>query len=65
MRLFKSVKLPSSIGDKSFVDWVKQSFFKGKVDHNIPIKRRLLVDKHLGADLRQIINMITRGQTET
>jgi len=33
---FESVRLPTIIGDNPFIDWVKESFFNGKLDRNIP-----------------------------
>ena len=33
---FERINLPSIIGEKSFVDWVKDTFFDGKIDRNIP-----------------------------
>lgn len=38
---FDMIHLPSIIGDKSFKDWVKGTFFKGKVDRNIPQTKTL------------------------
>jgi len=38
---FEKINLPSIIGDKSFVDWVKDTVFSGKIDRNIPQTRTL------------------------
>jgi len=66
---FESMSLPSIIGEKSFKDWVKDTFFKGKVDHNIPQTKTLapsrrvikqIVCEHYGID-EQEINLAKRG----
>ena len=38
---FEKMNLPSIMGDKSFIDWVRDTFFNGKIDHNIPQTKTL------------------------
>jgi chromosomal replication initiation ATPase DnaA len=46
------MSLPFLIGEKRFTDWVKETFFKGRIDHNIPQSKNLAPSKH------EIINMV-------
>jgi REP element-mobilizing transposase RayT len=49
---FDKTNLPSMLGGKKFIKWVKATFFKGKVDREIP------QTQHLAPDKRLIINTI-------
>jgi len=51
-KIFESMRLPSLIGEKTFMDWVKETFFKGRIDHNIPQSKNLAPSKH------EILNMV-------
>jgi putative transposase len=44
---FEKANLPSMLGGKTFVKWVKATFFKGKVDRDIPQTRLLAPDRHI------------------
>ena len=67
---FGKINLPSIIGDKSFVDWVKNTFFSGKIDHNISQARTLAPSiteiKNIVCEYYQIdeqeINLSRRGK---
>jgi putative transposase len=66
---FEKINPPSIIGDKSFVDWVKDTFFSGKIDHNIPQTKTLAPSineiKNIVCEYYQIdeqeINLSRRG----
>lgn len=42
---FEKTNLPSMLGGEKFVNWVKATFFKGKVDRDIPQSRQLTPDR--------------------
>ncbi len=42
---FEKANLPSMLGGKKFVEWVKATFFKGKVDRDIPQTKTLAPDR--------------------
>jgi putative transposase len=43
--LFEKKKLPSILGSKSFVSWVKERFFEGKAHSEVPESKLLAPDK--------------------
>ena len=61
---------PSIMGEKSFIDWVKETFFKGKIDRSIPRTKTLapsinsiknIVCEYYRID-EQMINLVRRGK---
>jgi len=44
---FEKANLPSMLGGKKFVDWVKATFFEGKIDLDIPQSKFLAPDKRV------------------
>jgi REP element-mobilizing transposase RayT len=44
---FEKANLPSMLGGKKFIKWVKATFFQGKVDRDIPQTQHLAPDRDL------------------
>jgi len=67
---FERKSLPSIIGETSFIDWVKETFFKGKIDRSIPRTKSLapsinsirkVVSEYYQID-EEMINLVHRGK---
>ena len=67
---FERKSPPSIMGEKTFIDWVKKRFFKGKVDRNIPRTKTLApsidrikttICEYYRID-EEVINSVRRGK---
>jgi putative transposase len=54
IRVFERERQPSMLGSKEFISWVKDRFFKKKIDNEIP------ASKGLAPDLDRIISEVNR-----
>jgi len=43
--VFEKANLPSMLGGKKFIDWVKELFFKGKIEKEVPQSKTLVPDR--------------------
>jgi putative transposase len=60
--VFEKANLPSMLGGKKFIDWVKELFFKGKIEKEVPQSKALAPDR--STVIKAVCDFYVAGEKE-